>query len=120
MADTGILRARLAAARPQFRATASGRGFGLLIWLIALVASTPLLVAVFSFAFDTGDIWPHLLRYVLPEAMLNTLVLVLGVMVVTTILGVSLAWFVATCEFPGRGFFNWALLLPMAMPGYVL
>ncbi len=110
----------MAAARPRFRGRANGRGFSLLIWVVALVASTPLLVAVFSFAFDTGDIWPHLLRYILPEAMLNTLVLVLGVMAVTTILGVSLAWFVATCEFPGRGFFNWALLLPMAMPGYVL
>lgn len=120
MADTGILRARMAAASPQLGTHPGGRGFSLLIWSVALVASTPLLVAVFSFAFDTGDIWPHLLRYILPEAMLNTLVLVLGVIVVTTILGVSLAWFVATCEFPGRGFFSWALLLPMAMPGYVL
>lgn len=121
MADSGILRTRLTAAGPQSGTRpGGGRGFSLLIWAVALVASTPLLVAVFSFAFDTGDIWPHLLRYTLPQAMINTAVLVFGVIVVTTILGVSLAWFVATCEFPGRSFFNWALLLPMAMPGYVL
>ncbi|MEQ8204723.1 MAG: iron ABC transporter permease [Woeseia sp.] len=104
------------------RAAQSGRhvGFGLLVGLIALIASAPLLVALSSLFVDTGDIWSHLLTYVLPEAFGNTLLLVAGVATITSVLGVSLAWFVATCEFPGRRFFSWALLLPMAMPGYVL
>lgn len=120
MAYTGVRRARAAASGSAARTRGVGHGFGLAIWVVALVASAPLLVALWSFASDTGDVWPHLLRYVLPEALINTLVLVLGVGVVTLVLGVSLAWFVATCEFPGRRLFSWALLLPMAMPGYVL
>jgi len=122
MADLGALPARL---RPG-RGRAGGRrrrghpGFGVAIWIIALIASAPLLVALSSLFSDTGEIWQHLIRYVLPEALVNTLVLVAGVGVFTILLGVSLAWVVAACEFPGRRFFNWALLLPMAMPGYVL
>ena len=38
----------------------------------------------------------------------------------TALLGVSLAWFTAVCEFPGRGFFSWALFLPLAIPAYVI
>ena len=64
--------------------------------------------------------WEHLAEYVLPEAFINTLLLVLGVSIIAGSLGVALAWVVAVYEFPGRRFFNWALLMPMAMPGYVL
>jgi iron(III) transport system permease protein len=90
------------------------------VWLIAFVAALPLIVALLSFFSDSAGVWPHLARHVLPEALTNTLLLVAGVALGTSVLGVSLAWFVASCEFPGRRFFNWALLLPMAMPGYVL
>jgi iron(III) transport system permease protein len=90
------------------------------VWLVAFIAALPLIVALLSFFSDSAGVWPHLARYVLPEAFANTLMLVAGVASGTALLGVSLAWFVASCEFPGRRFFNWALLLPMAMPGYVL
>jgi iron(III) transport system permease protein len=51
--------------------------------------------------------------------LVNTLWLALGVIVGTALLGISLAWFTAVYEFPGRRFFSWALLLPLAMPAYV-
>lgn len=92
----------------------------LVIWLAAFLAALPLLVALLSFLSASEGVWPHLARYVLPEALANTLWLVAGVALCTALLGVSLAWFAASCEFPGRRFFDWALLLPMAMPGYVL
>lgn len=120
MADTGVLSARLPSTSQGVRGRLQRRGLGIAIGLIALVATAPLLVALLSLLSDTGDIWQHLLRYVLPGALRNTLVLVAGVATLTILLGVSLAWFVATCEFPGRRFFSFALLLPMAMPGYVL
>lgn len=119
MAHIGVWPLRRASARRAAGAR-TGPGCSVVIWAVAAVASLPLLVALLSFAADTGDVWAHLARYVLPEALLNTLLLVAGVGVMTMVLGVSLAWFVATCEFPGRRFFSWALLLPMAMPGYVL
>ncbi|MEW6678446.1 MAG: iron ABC transporter permease [Pseudomonadota bacterium] len=65
------------------------------------------------------EIWQHLWQYVLPELLVNTFWLVLGVGLGVTILGVSLAWLTAACEFPGRRFFSWALLLPLALPAYV-
>jgi iron(III) transport system permease protein len=99
---------------------AGGAGPGLIVWVVALIAALPLLVALLSFFSASEGVWPHLARYVLPEALANTVWLVAGVSFCTSILGVSLAWLVASCEFPGRRFFNWTLLLPMAMPGYVL
>lgn len=86
---------------------------------IAAVVWVPILV-VFAIGLGaSGDIWPHLKTYVLPELVRNTLVLVLGVGVGTGVLGVSLAWFTALYEFPGRRFFVWALMLPLALPSYV-
>jgi iron(III) transport system permease protein len=102
------------------RIAGRGRGLSVLALLVALVAALPLLVAVGSLFGEADEVWDHLLRYVLPEALVNTLWLAAGVAVCTTIVGVSLAWIVACCEFPGRRLFSWALLLPMAMPGYVL
>jgi iron(III) transport system permease protein len=120
VSELGIVPARALPRVEQKDRASPRRGFGFLVALIALLASAPLIVALLSLFADTGDIWAHLFAYVLPEALLNTLILVAGVAALTALLGVSLAWFVATCEFPGRTFFNWALLLPMAMPGYVL
>jgi len=91
-----------------------------LIIAVTVVAAAPITVAVLSLLGSTGDVWSHLLEYVLPVALVNTLWLVIGVATIAGVLGVSLAWIVAIYEFPGRRFFNWALLLPMAMPGYVL
>lgn len=120
MADTGVLFARVSGANSRLGGQLQGRGLRIAIILIALIATAPLLVALLSLFSDTGEIWQHLLRYILPQAFTNTLVLVAGVSLFTVLLGVSLAWFVAVCEFPGRRFFSVALLLPMAMPGYVL
>src|SRR5690606_11075319 len=50
----------------------------------------------------------------------NTLALMLGVGITVTLLGVSLAWLTAVCDFPGRRWFDWALVLPLAMPTYVV
>ena len=94
--------------------------FRLAIVAIAVVTALPLAVAVSSLFADTGDIQAHLIEYVLPEALWNTVSLAVGVAFLSGIIGVALAWITTVYEFPGRRFFNWALLLPMAMPGYVL
>ena len=95
------------------------RGVGAAAVGIAAAVSVPILV-VFAVGLGAdGDIWPHLRAYVLPELVRNTLVLVIGVGVGTAVVGVSLAWFTALYEFPGRRFFAWALMLPLALPSYV-
>jgi iron(III) transport system permease protein len=98
-----------------------GRGRGPQLAFIALAAllATPLLVVFSSLLTPETEIWKHLFEFVLPDLLVNTLWLVIGVAVGTAVLGVSLAWLTALYEFPGRAFFSWALLLPLAVPAYV-
>jgi len=84
------------------------------------MTATPLAVAVASLFSPDQAVWAHLAEHVLPRVLVNTLWLVLAVSALTAVIGASLAWLTAACEFPGRRFFNWALLLPLAVPGYVL
>lgn len=86
----------------------------------ALSVALPLSVILWSFNYPTREIWLHLSRYLLVDLLLNTAILAGGVLCGTSILGVSLAWLTGVCEFPGRKVFTWALLLPLAIPTYVL
>ena len=80
----------------------------------------PLLVLGSSWLNLETEVWVHLYQTSLFELIKNTLILLLGVGVGVSVLGVSLAWLTAMCDFPGRRFFDWALMLPLAMPAYVL
>jgi len=88
--------------------------------LLAVPALLPLLSAAAAWAVPAGEMWQHQLQHVLPRVAGNTLLLLALVAVVTGVLGTALAWLVAGHEFPGRSIFAWALLLPLAVPGYVL
>ncbi len=87
--------------------------------LIAALILVPVVIVFSSFLLPTNDVWRHLVETTLPDLLVNTFWLSLGVVIGTTLLGVSLAWFVAVYEFPGCRFFSWALLLPLAIPAYV-
>ncbi|MDP1704983.1 MAG: iron ABC transporter permease [Sulfurimicrobium sp.] len=95
-------------------------GWRLAAAFIALLIIIPLAVVLSSLLSPEREIWQHLLEHVLPGLLGNTFRLALGVAIGVTFLGVSLAWLTAVCEFPGRRFFSWALLLPLAMPAYVM
>ncbi len=87
---------------------------------IALILALPVLV-VFGFVLvPSGEVWQHLASTVLGDYISNSLWLMFGVGVGTLIGGVGTAWLTSMCRFPGRGFFEWALLLPMAMPAYII
>ncbi|WP_420549166.1 ABC transporter permease [Curvivirga sp.] len=78
-------------------------------------------VAIIWLAFNPEEnIWPHLISTMLPRYVSNTLILMLGVGAGTITGGVMCAWFVTMCNFPGKRIFEWALLLPLAMPAYVV
>lgn len=98
----------------------SARGALLVAFALSLPALIPLIVVFTSLLTPEASIWTHLADHVLPRVLLNTLKLVLGVAVAAGILGTALAWLTSMCNFPGRSFFSWALLLPLAMPAYVL
>lgn len=80
----------------------------------------PLTVIFLSWLNVEGEVWQHLIDTQLGRLLGNTAVLVTGVAVGVTLLGVSLAWLVSLCEFPGRRWLDWALMLPMAIPAYVM
>ena len=88
--------------------------------ILAALAVMPV-AAVLIFAFgDSGDIWEHLVKTSLFGYVKTTLWLMLGVGVSVFVTGVSTAWVVTMCPFPGRKVFEWLLLLPLAMPAYVI
>ncbi|MCK4837520.1 MAG: iron ABC transporter permease [Desulfobulbaceae bacterium] len=89
-------------------------------WLIALLTVLPLSVIVLSWTRPALEIWQHMAENLLADLLVNTVLLGGGVVGLTGFLGVSLAWFTGACDFPGRRIFSWALLLPLAMPTYVL
>jgi iron(III) transport system permease protein len=92
--------------------------------LAAIAVALPMIAVVVAVvqgaAGADAELWAHLREYVLAGVAWNTVILLAGVVTIAMALGTSLAWLTAACEFPGRSFFSWALLLPMAMPAYVL
>ncbi|MGK2945836.1 MAG: iron ABC transporter permease, partial [Desulfuromonadales bacterium] len=88
--------------------------------VVAVLVIIPLAVVMVSWLQPAPEIWRHLSETMLGELLRNTFWLIVGVSFGTILLGVSLAWLTAICEFPGRSIFSWALLLPLAMPAYVL
>jgi iron(III) transport system permease protein len=88
--------------------------------LAALIALPVMSVLTNIFSGGTGGTWQHLLATVLPEYVGNTLWLCLGVGLGVIVVGVTTAWLTTMHDFPGRRLFEWALVLPLAVPAYVL
>lgn len=88
--------------------------------IAALIASPVISVFSHVFAGGTAETWAHLADTVLPEFTRNTLILCVGVGLGVSSIGITAAWLTTMLEFPGRRFFQWALVLPLAMPAYVM
>jgi len=95
----------------------------LLLLAVAIAALVGLPVAsvlTHLLSGGTGETWQHLAGTVLPEYVGNTLWLCLGVGLGAALVGVGTAWLTAMHRFPGQRIFEWALVLPLAVPAYVL
>jgi iron(III) transport system permease protein len=89
--------------------------------LVALLIAVPIVSVTANLLLGgSGDTWRHLASTVLPDYILNTLILCLGVGSGVIVVGVSTAWLVSIHDFPGRRMFEWALVLPLAVPAYVM
>ena len=86
----------------------------------ALILSIPILTIAFSVLEPPGENWQHLKDTVLQEYIVNSMLLTCGVGIGTLLIGVSTAWLTAMCSFPGKNLFVWLLLLPLAMPAYIV
>lgn len=103
--------------------TRAARRTGLLTWAalaIAALFAVPVISVLANVFVPSHGTWQHLASTVLPSYIANTLWLVLGVGVGVSTIGVATAWLVTMCRFPGRRVFEWALILPLAVPAYVM
>ncbi|MFM4983260.1 ABC transporter permease [Aeromonas veronii] len=89
-------------------------------WTIALLLGLPVIALLFSAFSAEGELFRHLADTVLLDYLGNTLGLVVGVVLLSLLFGVPTAWLVAMCQVPGRRALQWALMLPMAMPSYIV
>jgi len=88
--------------------------------IIALLVLAPIASLAMVAMRGSEGLWRHLIAFVLPVATRDTVILLGGVGLVTAVIGVGLAWLVTAYDFPGRRLFDWALLLPLAVPTYIV
>lgn len=95
-------------------------GWLLLVLPIVGLILLPLVSILFMSLFPSENIWPHLLNTILPRSLRDTFLLMGGVGVLCLIIGTGTAWLVTMYDFRGRQIFEWALMLPLAMPTYIM
>jgi len=89
-------------------------------WLVVAGTLAPFAALAVAASPGSADLWSHLLAHVVPAATLDTLTLLAGVGLAAMTIGVGLAWLVTAYDFPGRRVLAGALLLPLAMPTYIV
>ena len=87
---------------------------------ILLFFLAPILIILSSVFADYSENWSHIYEYVLGDYILNSLILVSGVSILVMIIGSLTAWLVTNYQFFGKRFFEWGLILPLAIPPYIL
>ena len=80
----------------------------------------PVAALLLAASGDSGGLWEHLVDTVLATYVTNTLLLMGGVGGVAIVFGISSAWVISRYDFAGRGVFEWMLLLPAAIPAYII
>jgi iron(III) transport system permease protein len=109
------LRRRLARLRES-----GNLGWSTAAFAISLLTLLPVLAIALIAVGPSGDTWPHLIANVLPGAVRRTLGLMAGVGALTLLIGTGTAWLVTMYRFPGRNYLQWLLLLPLAIPTYII
>ncbi len=96
------------------------RALSLAAIAVALLLALPVVSVLSNLLQPDAGTWRHLAETVLPDYLANTALLVVTVGLSVTVIGAGCAWLVTMCAFPGRRVFEWALILPLAVPAYVM
>ncbi len=86
--------------------------------LIGMIILIPLLIIFFSF-FHASHSWNHILENILFSYLLKTVILVIGVSILSSFMGIASAWLITNYNFPGSNYIKWMLILPLAIPTYI-
>jgi iron(III) transport system permease protein len=89
-------------------------------WSTGLFLSAPLFFLLFESLQGDSEVFSHLWDTVLWDYITNTILLILGVGLLSCAIALPLGWLTAYCSFPGKKQFEWALMLPLAMPTYII
>ncbi|MBG0757979.1 iron ABC transporter permease [Vibrio cidicii] len=87
---------------------------------LAVLLVLPILAIFYTAVGPSDELFAHLLATVMPSYIVNTITLTLGVMLLSLLLGIPSAWLMAMCKLPSEKWLQWALVLPLAMPGYII
>ena len=87
---------------------------------IGFFVAIPILTITVYLFDGVGDMWEHIVKYFLLEYIQNSIVLLLGTGILTTLLGTSSAWVISNYNFPLRSLLKWLLFLPLAIPSYIV
>ena len=88
--------------------------------MVALLLALPVMVILTNVVTGQANVWQHLIDTVLADYVSSSLILMLGVGAGSLLLGVPTAWLTSVCRFPGHKWLAWALLLPLAVPAYII
>ncbi|WP_052025974.1 iron ABC transporter permease [Phyllobacterium sp. YR531] len=102
------------------RRSRSGSGWIVSAGIVAVLVLLPVFALVLQAVQGSDGLWSHLLATTLPVALADTFILLCGVGLLVAILGTASAWLVTAYDFPGRRILEWALILPLAVPTYII
>lgn len=102
------------------RGASGGWGWVVASAIVAALVLAPVAALALIATEGSGGLWPHLIANVIPVAFRVTTTLLLGVGVLVIVIGAGTAWLVTAYDFPGRRILDWALLLPLAVPTYII
>ncbi len=95
-------------------------GWSIVVFLVCLMILGPILAVLLTAVGDSEGLWVHLYQTVLGRYVSNTLILMGGVGALAIAFGVSSAWVISRYDFAGRRILEWMLLLPAAIPAYII
>ncbi|MGF1727419.1 ABC transporter permease [Photobacterium nomapromontoriensis] len=89
-------------------------------WGLSLLLVLPVLAVFYTAIGETDEVFSHLMSTVMTTYTANTFGLVVGTLLLSVLFGLPAAWIMAMCRIPGEKVLQWALVLPLAMPGYII
>ncbi len=93
--------------------------WSIILLAIGLLIGAPIFFIGFQLFAGAGEMWQHLVDYLLWDYLSNSFSLALGCSFLTIFIGVSCAWIVSRYDFPFRKKLDWILFLPLTIPSYI-